>query len=150
MPVGYSVKALGHKLGIQSWTRVKPRNAPGNYQQLLGGVPKDVVISTRLRRPIDIVHIFSIARAHLVAELRRALEEIEQDGAIWVSWPKKSAKVPTDLTEDAIRDAALPLGFVDVKVCAVTDTWSGLKLVVRKELRGAGSGKSKAKAKQTK
>ena len=103
MPVGYSGKALGQKLGIQSWTRVKPRNAPGNYQQLLGGVPKDVVISTRLRRPIDIVHIFSIARAHLVAELRRALEEIEQDGAIWVSWPKKASGLRTDLTEDVVR-----------------------------------------------
>lgn len=135
MPVGYSGKALGQKLGIQSWTRVKPRNAPGNYQQLLGGVPKDVVISTRLRRPIDIVHIFSIARAHLVAELRRALEEIEQDGAIWVSWPKKASGLRTDLTEDVVRQVALPLGLVDVKVCAVDETWSGLKLVIRKANR---------------
>jgi hypothetical protein len=135
VPVGYSGKALGQKLGIQSWTRVKPRNAPGNYQHLLGGVPKDVVISTRLRRPIDIVHIFSIARAHLVAELRRALEEIEQDGAIWVSWPKKASGVRTDLSEDVIREVALPLGLVDVKVCAVDETWSGLKLVIRKANR---------------
>jgi hypothetical protein len=135
LPVGYSGKALGQKLGIQSWTRVKPRNAPGNYQQLLRGVPKDVVISTRLRRPIDIVHIFSIARAHLVAELRRALEEIEQDGAIWVSWPKKASGLRTDLTEDVVRQVALPLGLVDVKVCAVDETWSGLKLVIRKANR---------------
>ena len=134
--IGYSGKALGQKLGIKSWTRVKTRNAPANYQQLLGPLPNDVQLSSRLRRPVDLVHIFSIARAQLVAELRRAVEEIEQDGAVWVSWPKRAAKLPTDVTEDVVREVALPLGFVDVKVCAVDATWSGLKLVVRKELRG--------------
>ena len=133
---GYSGKAVGQKLGIKSWTRVKPRNAPGNYKQLLGLVPTDAVVSTRLRPPVDLVHIFSIARAHLSAELRQALKEIEQDGAIWVSWPKKVSGVRTDLTEDIIREVALPMGLVDVKVCAVDETWSGLKLVLRKELRG--------------
>ena len=72
---GYSGKALGQKLGIRSWTRVKPRNAPGNYKQLLGPVPTDAIVSTRLRPPVDLIHIFSIARAHLLAELRRAIEE---------------------------------------------------------------------------
>ena len=132
---GYSGKALGQKLGIKSWMRVKTRNAPGRYQQLLGALPDDVVISTRLRRPVDLVHIFSIARAHLLAELRTAKKELEQDGAIWVSWPKKASGVATDLTEDVIREVALPMGLVDVKVCAVDETWSGLKLVVRKENR---------------
>ena len=132
---GYSGKALGQKLGIKSWTRLKPRNAPGNYRQLLGPVPTEVTVSTRLRRPIDMVHIFSIARAHLVAEIRRALDEIEQDGAIWVSWPKKASGVRTDITEDVIREVAFPLGLVDVKVCAVDETWSGLKLVIRKANR---------------
>ena len=132
---GYSGKALGQKLGIKSWTRVKPRNAPGNYKQLLGPVPTDAIISTRLRPPVDLIHIFSIARAHLSAELRRAMAEIEQDGAIWVSWPKKAAGVRTDLTEDVIRDVALPMGLVDVKVCAVDEVWSGLKLVIRKSNR---------------
>ena len=132
---GYSGKAVGQKLGIKSWTRVKPRNAPGNYKQLLGLVPTDAVVSTRLRPPVDLVHIFSIARAHLSAELRQALKEIEQDGAIWVSWPKKVSGVRTDLTEDIIREVALPMGLVDVKVCAVDETWSGLKLVIRKENR---------------
>lgn len=129
---GYSGKALGQKLGIKSWMRVKTRNAPGRYQQLLGTLPDDVVISTRLRRPVDLVHIFSIARAHLLAELRIAMKDIEQDGAIWVSWPKKASGVETDLTEDVIREVALPMGLVDVKVCAVDETWSGLKLVIRK------------------
>jgi hypothetical protein len=68
----------------------------------------------------------------LSAELRQAIEEIDQDGAIWVSWPKKSAGVKTDITEDAIREVALPMGLVDIKVCAVDETWSGLKLVIRK------------------
>ena len=92
-------------------------------------------LSSRLRRPVDLVHIFSIARAHLVAELRRSLDEIEQDGAIWVSWPKKASGVRTDITEDVIREVAFPLGLVDVKVCAVDETWSGLKLVIRKANR---------------
>jgi hypothetical protein len=133
--IGYSGKALGQKLGIKSWTRVKTRNAPANYQQLLGPLPNDVQLSARLRRPVDLVHIFSIARAQLVAELRRALDEIEQDGAVWVSWPKKASGVRTDITEDVIREVALPLGLVDVKVCAVDETWSGLKLVIRKANR---------------
>ena len=84
---------------------------------------------------MDLVHVFSIARAHLSAELRRAIEEIDQDGAIWVSWPKKASGVRTDLTEDVIREVALPMGLVDVKVCAVDETWSGLKLVIRKANR---------------
>ena len=129
---GYSGKALGQKLGIKSWARVKTRNAPANYQQLLGPLPNDVQVSTRLRRPVDLVHIFSIARAQLDTELRRALEEIEQDGAVWVSWPKRASGVRTDITEDVIRELAFPLGLVDVKVCAVDETWSGLKLVIRK------------------
>ena len=133
--IGYSGKALGQKLGIKSWTRVKTRNAPANYQQLLGPLPNDVQLSARLRRPVDLVHIFSIARAQLVAELRRALDEIEQDGAVWVSWPKKASGVRTDITEDVIREVALPLGLVDVKVCAVDETWSGLKLVIRRANR---------------
>ena len=132
---GYSGKVLGQKLGIKPWTRVKPRNAPGNYTQLLGQVPTDAIVSTRLRPPVDLLHIFSIARAHLSAELRQAIAEIEQDGAIWVSWPKKTSGVQTDLTEDVIREVALPMGLVDVKVCAVDETWSGLKLVIRKSLR---------------
>jgi hypothetical protein len=136
-PIGYSGKALGQKLGIKSWARVKTRNAPANYQQMLGPLPNDVQLSARLRRPVDLVHIFSIARAQLVTELRRALDEIEPDGAVWVSWPKKASGVRTDITEDVIREIAFPMGLVDVKVCAVDETWSGLKLVIRKANRRA-------------
>ncbi len=90
---------------------------------------------SRLSGDTDIVHIFSTKEAHLVKTLRASLPMIRQDGMIWVSWPKKSAKVPTDITEDTIRKVALPLGLVDIKVCAVDDVWSGLKLVIRKENR---------------
>jgi len=132
---GYSGKALGQKLGIKSWSRVKTRNAPAHYLQLLGNLPKDVQVSSRIRKPVDFVHLFAIARAQLVAELKRAVAEIEQDGAVWVSWPKKSSGMRTDITEDVIRAVALPMGLVDVKVCAVDETWSGLKLVIRKANR---------------
>ena len=132
---GYSGKGLGQKLGIKSWSRVKTRNAPAHYLQLLGELPRDVQVSPRIRKPVDFVHLFTLARAHLVAELKRALNDIEQDGAVWVSWPKKSSGVSTDVTEDVIREVALPMGLVDVKVCAVDETWSGLKLVIRKANR---------------
>ena len=132
---GYSGKGLGQKLGIKSWSRVKTRNAPAHYLQLLGELPADAQVSARIRKPVDFVHLFAIARAQLVTELKRALADIEQDGAVWVSWPKKSSGVRTDLTEDVIREVALPMGLVDIKVCAVDETWSGLKLVIRKANR---------------
>jgi hypothetical protein len=85
--------------------------------------------------PVDVAHIFVTLREVLEAELVRLLPVLARDGFIWVSWPKKASKVPNDITEDSIRDVALPLGLVDVKVCAVDDIWSGLKLVIRKENR---------------
>jgi len=90
---------------------------------------------SRLSSDTDIVHIFATKEARLTKTLRASLPMLKQDGMIWVSWPKKSAKVPTDITEDTIRKVALPLGLVDIKVCAVDDVWSGLKLVIRKENR---------------
>ena len=134
-PTGYSGKGLGQKLGIKSWSRVKTRNAPAHYLQLLGKLPADAQVSPRIRKPVDFVHLFAIARAQLAIELKRALADIDQDGAVWVSWPKKSSGVRTDLTEDVIREVALPMGLVDIKVCAVDETWSGLKLVIRKANR---------------
>src|SRR4029453_18505154 len=85
--------------------------------------------------PVDLAHIFVTSSAALDCELRMLLPLIARDGTIWVSWPKKASKVDTNITEDVIRAVALPLGLVDVKVCAVDDTWSGLKLVIPKELR---------------
>ena len=102
---------------------------------LLAPLPEAVHISSRLRSNVDVWHLFTRARAELAGVLPQALEDIHRDGAIWVSWPKKASRVPTDVTEDVVRAEALPLGLVDVKVCAVDETWSGLKLVIRKELR---------------
>ncbi len=92
-------------------------------------------ISKVLRKDIDIWHFFTRSSAELKQQLPKMLKAITQNGMIWVSWPKKVSKVPTDVTEDLIRKVALPLGLVDIKVCAVDVTWSGLKLVIRKELR---------------
>ncbi len=134
-PSGYSGKPLAQKLGIKASFRIKTGNAPQDYLELLGPLPEGVVISPRLRYPVDLWHLFAASRRGLGRQLGACLEQIRQDGMIWVSWPKKSSGVVSDMTEDAIREFALPLGLVDVKVCAVDATWSGLKLVIRKELR---------------
>ena len=92
--------------------------------------------SNRLRSGVDIWHLVTISRRELAGRIERCRQEIRQDGAVWLSWPKKSSDVPSDMAEDVIREIALPLGLVDVKVCVVDETWSGLKLVIRKDLRG--------------
>ncbi len=129
---GYSGKPLGAKLGIKTGFRVKVKNAPPDYEALLGPLPEPVVISHRIRGTIDLWHFFTRRRSELATQLPKCLEEIQRDGMIWVSWPKKSSKVQTDVTEDVVRALAFPLGLVDVKVCAVDETWSALKLVIRK------------------
>ena len=109
--------------------------APENYRELLAGIPPDVTVFDPGSEPVDLIHAFVTRHAELATLLPRLVTQIEQNGAIWVSWPKKSSKVPTDLTEDVIRGVALPIGLVDVKVCAVDHIWSGLKLVIRKSNR---------------
>lgn len=134
---GYSGRPLGEKLGITDGMRLVVLNAPDEYLSWLGVLPQDARIDSKLVKPVDAVHVFLTRRADLervLAELRALLEPA---GFVWVSWPKRASKVTTDLTENVIRQAALPLGFVDVKVCAVSDTWSGLKLVIRKSERRA-------------
>jgi hypothetical protein len=134
---GYSGTPLVKKLGIREGSKLYLANAPNNYLKLVSPLPDGVKIVSRVSSNTDMVHIFSTKEVHLTRTLRAVLPKIKQDGMIWVSWPKKSAKVPTDITEDTIRKVALPLGLVDIKVCAVDDVWSGLKLVIRKELRKA-------------
>jgi hypothetical protein len=102
---------------------------------LLAPLPDGASISTAARSRADVVHHFATRKAELAQALRNYRKGLDPQVPVWVSWPKKSAKLPTDISEDTIRALALPLGYVDVKVCAVTDAWSGLKLVVRKELR---------------
>jgi hypothetical protein len=132
---GYSGTPLAKKLGIASGSRVLARNAPDDYLELLSPLPEAVVFARRLSAQTDLVHLFVRGRSTLSAELQALRRALRADATLWVSWPKKASKQPTDIDEQAIRDLALPLGFVDVKVCAIDATWSGLKLVVRKELR---------------
>lgn len=132
---GYSGTPLAKKLGFKPSCRVRTSNAPDNYLDLVSPRPDGVKISGALRKDIDIWHFFTKSEAELEALLPTMKLAIRQDGMIWVSWPKKTSKVPTDVTEDVVRRYALPIGLVDVKVCAVDDVWSGLKLVIRKELR---------------
>lgn len=133
---GYSGTPLTQKIGIKAATRVLPLGAPVPYDRLVGSWPRGAYVETRLTQATDIVHLFSTSRTELTKHLRALRTRIRPDAAVWVSWPKRTSGRQTDLTEDAIRAVALPLGFVDVKVCAVDEIWSGLKLVIRRELRG--------------
>lgn len=132
---GYSPNALVAKLGIKERMVVHASGAPDDYLELLAPLPEDVKFVARLSGNVDLVHLFTAEKAELLKKLKTCRNKLKPTTVIWVSWPKKAARVPTDITEDTIREAALPLGFVDIKVCAVTEVWSGLKLVVRKELR---------------
>ena len=134
-PAGYSGTPLAKKLGFKAGLRVKTKRAPAGYRELVEPIPDGVTLSPRLRGRVDILHLFVRRNSELQRDLPVAQSAIEQNGAIWVSWPKKSSGVASDVTEDRIRSAALPLGLVDIKVCAVDDVWSGLKLVIRRELR---------------
>jgi hypothetical protein len=125
---GYSKTPLAQKLGIKAGTKVVMLGAPPGYRKLLAPLPEDVSA---------FVHLFVAERRTLEKELKRLRKLLADAGVLWVSWPKKASGVATDITEDVIRDVCLPLGFVDVKVCAVDETWSGLKLMIRRENRGA-------------
>ena len=134
---GYSGTPLAKKLGMKEGSRIFLLAAPRNYWDLLVPLPDGVQAVVRIDQDTDLIHIFSTEQVELASALRTALEKMRPNAAIWVSWPKKSSKVPTDITEDVIREVALPMGLVDIKVCAVDEVWSGLKLVVRKENRNA-------------
>jgi hypothetical protein len=137
---GYSGTPLAKKLGIKEGSEVLPVGAPAGYRKLLAPLPPDVRFATRLTAATDVVHLFTKERGQLEKSLRAWYARLRPDGCIWISWPKKASGVPTDITEDVIRTVALPIGLVDVKVCAVDDTWSGLKLVIRKVNRKNGDG----------
>jgi hypothetical protein len=132
---GYSGTPLAKKLGIAAGSGVVAVNAPANYVDLLQPLPDGVVFLKSVAASVPVVHLFTAKRAELEKKLAAWRHKIAPNATVWVSWPKKASKVPTDITEDTIRAVALPMGYVDVKVCAVDDTWSGLKLVIRKELR---------------
>jgi hypothetical protein len=132
---GYSGTPLPQKLGIKAGMRVIVMNAPENYRTLLGKLPDDVEFSNRPRVGAQFIHLFVTRRNDLEKRLSQLRKTLAADGTLWISWPKKSAGVATDVTEDVIRAVALPLGLVDVKVCAVDQVWSGLKLMIRREAR---------------
>ncbi len=134
---GYSATPLPQKLGIQPGHRVALLQAPPRF--VLTNLPLDVTLLTNLRgkQPLDVILFFTDSQTELQREFAGLADRLTEAGGLWVAWPKKSSKVPTDLTEDRLRDIGLPLGLVDVKVCAVDETWSGLRFVWRKELRAA-------------
>lgn len=133
---GYSSTPLAKKLGIKPGFRVRPKNEPMSYGDLVGIDDADgVAISSRFRAHVDLWHLFTRSERELADTLPLAMRQIAPDGMIWVSWPKRSSGVTSQIGEDDVRRHALPLGLVDVKVCAVDDVWSGLKLVIRKEHR---------------
>ena len=131
---GYSGTPLAKKLGIREGMRIYVESAPPGYRTQ---IPQRLALVSHADRETDVVHVFTKEKKRLQAALREWRRTLKDDAVIWVSWPKKSAGVATDITEDTIREAALPLGLVDVKVCAIDEVWSGLKLVLRASERKA-------------
>jgi hypothetical protein len=132
---GYSATPLSRKLGMREGSRILLLGAPADYAAQLQPLPPGVAFKDTVDAEIDIAQLFVMTRTELQPWLVRLRKDLRPDAVLWVSWPKKASKVPTDITEDTIRALALPLGWVDIKVCAVSEIWSGLKLVVRKALR---------------
>lgn len=131
---GYSAKSLRDKLGIKSGFSVVLINTPLYYIHDIGELD-DVMLYPTPKSNHDFIHLFVKERKELEKFLPQLQKSLKPAGSIWVSWPKKASKVPTDITEDTIREVCLPKGLVDVKVAAIDETWSGLKLVIRKENR---------------
>lgn len=128
---------LVNKLGFRPGMRVHYVNAPEHLDTLIGELPDGVRVLRRPAANLDLALLFVTDRAALARGLQALQPRLRPAGMIWVAWPKRASKVPTDVTEDVVREVALPRGLVDVKVCAIDDVWSGLKLVIRKKLRGA-------------
>jgi len=135
MPAGYSGRPLAAKLGLKpgqiAYSAAMPESVRAGLEAELPGFE----FAAEPAEGLDVAHVFTTSRATLEGELARLRPLLAPAGMIWVSWPKKASKMPTDITEDTVREVAFPHGLVDVKVCAVDETWSGLKLVIRKALR---------------
>jgi hypothetical protein len=132
---GYSRTPLSKKLGITEGAHIALRGAPNEYGALFESLPPGLIFDKRVSHRTDMAHVFCDQKVKLKSQLGVLRASMRSDAVVWVSWPKKASKVASDITEDTIREVALPLGFVDVKVCSVSAVWSGLKLVIRKELR---------------
>jgi len=127
---GYSGTPLPKKLGIKPGTTVALVNMPADVRSELAQALEQCTVAKKPSAPLDYIHLFSKSRSELEAGLKQSAKSLAPAGMLWVSWPKKSSGVPTDLTEDVIRAIGLKAGLVDVKVCAVNDIWSGLKFVI--------------------
>lgn len=135
MTAGYSGTPLVRKLGLRPGMRAHYVAAPEGFDELVGDLPDGVTVLERAAQDLDLALLFVTRRAELERGLAKLQPRLDAGGMIWVAWPKRASKVPTDVTEDVVRDVALARGLVDVKVCAIDAVWSGLKLVIRKELR---------------
>jgi hypothetical protein len=135
MPAGYSGTPLAKKLGVKDGHVLALLGAPEGFVDELDGLPDGVTVRSRASGSADVVVSFHTARADLERRVPKLLEVLDVDGGLWIAWPKKASKVPTDITEDTVREVFLPLGLVDNKVCAIDDVWSGLRVVWRKERR---------------
>lgn len=132
---GYSGKPLSQKLGLKPGFCIFVDGAPKDYRKLVGAWPNGATLVTKASGKLDAIHMFAIEAKGLAARLSKYRDAIAPDGMIWVSWPKKSSGVATDLSDVVVRDTALPLGLVDIKVCAIDEVWSGLKFVIPKAQR---------------
>jgi len=128
---GYSGSPLPKKLGITPGARVACLDAPPDFAQLLEPLPEGVTLVDDLDQSAGVVVFFTVSRSELEGRIEELKAAIAPDGGAWVAWPKRTSGVPTDMTEDVVREVALPLGLVDNKVCAIDETWSGLRLVIR-------------------
>ena len=135
MAAGYSGTPLAKKLGIKPGARVALVDAPDGAEALLDPLPDGVSLRRQARAPLDVILFFATERRVVERRFLELGRRLEPDGSLWLSWPKKASKVQTDITEDVLREVILPSGLVDTKVCAVDETWSGLRFVWRKELR---------------
>ena len=135
MSAGYSGRPLAGKLGLKPGQRAYARGMPDSVAAEIERDLPGFRFAAEPEQGLDVAHVFTASRADLEGELARLRPLLAPAGMIWVSWPKKASRRPTDITEDTVREVAFPHGLVDVKVCAVDETWSGLKLVIRKALR---------------
>jgi hypothetical protein len=134
---GYSGTPLVKKLGIKQDQRVAFISAPGGFDELIGDLPEEVTVKSRLRGPLDVIVFFTKRRAELARRLPGLRRAMDPAAGLWIAWPKRASGVDTDLTEDVVRELALANRLVDNKVAAIDDTWSGLRLVIRLEDRPA-------------
>lgn len=135
MTAGYSGTPLPKKLGIREGTKFAVRNPPDELTSILGELPPTAEWRKHVRPGLDVMIAFFTSRADMIKEWPKLTAAVTPNGSVWIAWPKRTSGVSTDITENALRDEFLPTGWVDNKVCAIDDIWSGLRFVLRRELR---------------